>query len=341
MLCEALALAVLTRHRHRSPCTGSWCWPRFYGILTAFEVPIRQAFLVEMVGREDLMNAIALNSSVFNLTRIVGPAIAGGLIATVGHRRLLLRQRRQLPGGDHRAAGVMRPPSPGALAGSPTCADVPRRGSVRLGTAEPRALLGATATLQHLRASPVLRDAAGLRRTCSPGARGYGGLMSAVGIGAGVGALAMAAIGHRIDRAAAVITAVATAFRAVLALSASLRFLVRRWWRSPCAGCAMHAQRHQHQHAAPDRGARPPARPGDGVLLAHGAGLAPFGSLQAGWVSEHFGVPVSFVVGAVVCSLVAVGLAWDRSRSARRRARSHGSGTAHGSSASTEPTARG
>ena len=43
-------------------------------------------------------------------------------------------------------------------------------------------------------------------------------------------------------------------------------------------------------------------------------GLAPFGSLQAGWISEHFGVPASFVVGAVVCSLVALGLAWDRDR---------------------------
>jgi hypothetical protein len=69
-------------------------------------------------------------------------------------------------------------------------------------------------------------------------------------------------------------------------------------------------------------------------------GLAPFGSLQAGWISEHFGVPVSFVVGAVVCSLVALGLAWNRNRSVRPGPRTHGSGTAHGSSASTEPTAR-
>jgi MFS family permease len=43
-------------------------------------------------------------------------------------------------------------------------------------------------------------------------------------------------------------------------------------------------------------------------------GLSPFGSFQAGWISEHFGVPTSFVVGAVVCSLVALGLAWDRDR---------------------------
>ncbi|MGH9756648.1 MAG: MFS transporter, partial [Candidatus Acidiferrales bacterium] len=54
------------------------------GVVNAFDIPTRQAFLVEMVGREDLMNAIALNSSMFNGARIIGPAIAGVLVATVG-----------------------------------------------------------------------------------------------------------------------------------------------------------------------------------------------------------------------------------------------------------------
>jgi len=54
------------------------------GVVNAFDIPARQAFLVEMVGREDLMNAIALNSSMFNGARIVGPAIAGILVASIG-----------------------------------------------------------------------------------------------------------------------------------------------------------------------------------------------------------------------------------------------------------------
>ncbi|MCU1271700.1 MAG: major facilitator superfamily transporter [Acidobacteriaceae bacterium] len=54
------------------------------GIVNAFDIPGRQAFLVEMVGREDLMNAIALNSSMFNGARIIGPAIAGILVAKIG-----------------------------------------------------------------------------------------------------------------------------------------------------------------------------------------------------------------------------------------------------------------
>jgi MFS family permease len=54
------------------------------GVVNAFDIPGRQSFLVDMVGREDLMNAIALNSSMFNGARVIGPAIAGILVAKIG-----------------------------------------------------------------------------------------------------------------------------------------------------------------------------------------------------------------------------------------------------------------
>src|ERR1700693_1787971 len=54
------------------------------GVVNAFDVPARQSFLIEMVGREDLLNAIALNSSMFNGARVAGPAVAGLLVAWVG-----------------------------------------------------------------------------------------------------------------------------------------------------------------------------------------------------------------------------------------------------------------
>ncbi|MDR3699819.1 MAG: MFS transporter [Candidatus Sulfopaludibacter sp.] len=54
------------------------------GVVNAFDIPARQSFMVEMVGRGDLMNAIALNSSMFNASRVVGPAIAGILVASIG-----------------------------------------------------------------------------------------------------------------------------------------------------------------------------------------------------------------------------------------------------------------
>ena len=54
------------------------------GVVNAFDMPIRQSFTIELVGREDVANAVALNSAVFNLTRIIGPAIAGLTIAAFG-----------------------------------------------------------------------------------------------------------------------------------------------------------------------------------------------------------------------------------------------------------------
>jgi len=56
----------------------------FMGMVNAVDIPTRQAFLVEMVGRDDLMNAIALNSSMFNAARVIGPSIAGVVVAWKG-----------------------------------------------------------------------------------------------------------------------------------------------------------------------------------------------------------------------------------------------------------------
>ena len=83
MLVEALALAVLT-HLGLITVHLVMALASFYGLLSAFEVPTRQSLVSEIVGREDLMNAIALNSSAFNAARVIGPSIAGALIATVG-----------------------------------------------------------------------------------------------------------------------------------------------------------------------------------------------------------------------------------------------------------------
>jgi MFS family permease len=55
-----------------------------YGVFNAFDLPARQSFVVELVGKEDLANGIALNSAAFNTARIVGPAIAGVVLARVG-----------------------------------------------------------------------------------------------------------------------------------------------------------------------------------------------------------------------------------------------------------------
>src|SRR4029077_14434566 len=55
-----------------------------FGTINAVDLPARQSFVVELAGREDMPNAIALNSAAFNTARLLGPAIAGVLLATVG-----------------------------------------------------------------------------------------------------------------------------------------------------------------------------------------------------------------------------------------------------------------
>ena len=83
----AFVLAALTLTGTIHDARGAWVLiviAFLVGIVNAFDVPIRQSFLVQMVGKEDLPNAIALNSSIFNGARVVGPAIAGFAIAWIG-----------------------------------------------------------------------------------------------------------------------------------------------------------------------------------------------------------------------------------------------------------------
>ena len=79
----AFILAALTLS-HRVQVWHVFVLAGLLGVVNAFDIPGRQSFLVEMVGKEDLMNAIALNSSMFNGARVIGPAIAGILVAKIG-----------------------------------------------------------------------------------------------------------------------------------------------------------------------------------------------------------------------------------------------------------------
>jgi MFS family permease len=79
----ALTLAGLTLTGHIQ------VWELFFletllGVVHAFDIPARQSFFIEMVGRDDLLNAIALNSTMFNGARVAGPAIAAILVALIG-----------------------------------------------------------------------------------------------------------------------------------------------------------------------------------------------------------------------------------------------------------------
>jgi MFS family permease len=79
----AFILAALTLF-HKVQVWHVFVLASLLGVVNAFDIPGRQSFLVEMVGKDDLMNAIALNSSMFNGARVIGPAIAGILVAKIG-----------------------------------------------------------------------------------------------------------------------------------------------------------------------------------------------------------------------------------------------------------------
>jgi MFS family permease len=82
-MCLASLLAFLTL-THLVQVWHLMAIAALLGIVNAIDIPTRQSFVVELVAREDLQNAIALNSSMFNGARIVGPAVAGVLVAVVG-----------------------------------------------------------------------------------------------------------------------------------------------------------------------------------------------------------------------------------------------------------------
>ncbi|MEP6573259.1 MAG: MFS transporter [Gemmatimonadota bacterium] len=302
MLFEALSLALLTQFHL---ITVHWVMglALFIGTLSAFEVPIRQAFIIEMVGREDLMNAIALNSSVFNVTRIIGPSIAGILIATAGIAACffgnalsylavlggLLMMR--FPQG---TSGPSRPAGEGSFA----------EGRRYVFTEPlPRALLILTAVFSIFGFSFVTMLPVYARNVLHTGAAGYGGLMSSVGIGASIGAITMAWLGGRV-RGTAIVRWGGVVFGIALILTALAHSYLVALGLLGLAGCAMIFNNIMTNTLLQTR---TPDHLRGRVMSYYSLmvlGMAPFGSLQAGWVAEHFGVGASLAVGGVVCILL-------------------------------------
>jgi len=323
MLVEALTLSVLTAFHW---VTVHWIMAlaAFAGLLSAFEVPTRQAMVVDLVEREDLMNAIALNSSAFNVARVIGPAIAGALIAAAGLAACFFANAASYLAV---VAGLvaMKTEAPAAGARPDTLAAMKEGFRYVLDNRWPRALVVLIAGFAvfgfpFMTMAPVFA-----RDVLHVGASGYAALISAIGVGAAAGALGLAGFGKRYRKEKLLMMA-SSLFGVVLALiavahtfSTSLALFTIAGWTMAANGILGNTLL---QIQAPDhlRGRVM------GVYSFLVLGLAPFGSLQAGLVSEHLGVRYSIGLGGAACCLTVAWVAWYLGKSRPAVGQAGGSG---------------
>lgn len=276
----------------------------FQGVFNAFDIPARQSMLIELVGRDDLMSAIALNSGAFNAARVVGPAVAGLVIGQIGIAACFLLDALSY-GAVLAALARMRLPRRAPARGGTL-------GELRTGLAYVRgnsrvlALIALTAAFTlfgfpFLVLMPVLaRDVLG------QGAEGYGALMAAVGVGAVSAAVALGAgLGRPGGR---LLVTAGTSFGILLVALALGRHALLAGTILIGVGFAMVLNNATTntilQLVAPDelRGRVM------SVYTLIFTGLSPFGSLLAGAVADAFGVPVAVAFGGVASATAALAI---------------------------------
>ena len=288
------------------------------GFVNAVEMPVRQSFVAELVPREDLVNAIALISTSFNLSRVVGPAVAGVTIAVFGvasnfgvnavsYLSVILGLFLIRTDALHRAERPAQFPSIRASLGE----------GLRYARATPTVLwplvlLGGVAALamNFQTLLPLFtRNALGLD------SGGYGALFATMGAGSLVGSLALAFATSQRPMLRLIIGGGA----AFLAFAFALGFVRDPLFAFPLVGAIglssmlmVNTINVTIQNSVPDalRG-RVMA-----LYVTVFAGTAPVGGLVAGALAQAFGAPVAFSIGAALASGVLAVVAW-RLRSVR------------------------
>jgi MFS family permease len=304
----AFVLASLTLTAHVRPI-HVFLLGALLGLVNAFDIPARQAFLVEMVGREDMGNAIALNSSMFNAARLVGPAVAGLLVGWIGEGFCFLGNAISFLAV---LAGLLamrlppwtaRPPTTSALAGIV-------EGFRFVGQAPPiRALLlllGLTSLLgmPYVVLMPIFAD-----RILHGGPKALGLLMGSTGAGAVLGALRVAArkdlrgLGYWVATGAVTFGICLILFSRSQWLPLSMALLVP-------AGFSLMVQMSGSntliQSMVPDalRGR---------VMAVYSMmfmGMAPFGALYAGSMATKIGAPATVLCAGLACIVGGAVFGW-------------------------------
>jgi len=271
------------------------------GVAMAFDMPARQAFTVEMTSREDLMNAVSLNSSIVNGARVVGPAVAGFLMAHVGMTwcfllnglsfiavlagLLMMRLPRFVPPAEPASTGRHVLEGFAYVAGH-------RRLRILL-------LLFAVVGIFGWSYSVLLPAYA--MDILHVGERGYGALLSANGLGALLGALTVATYGNRV-RPRIMILGGLWIFSAMLVLLAVVRWFPLVLGCMAVGGWGMllyFATTNTLIQTSVSDAMRGRVM---GIWALVFGGMMPIGGLESGLLSQAVGVPWAVAVGALVCA---------------------------------------
>jgi len=277
----------------------------FNGLAMGFDMPARQAFTVEMTSREDLLNAISLNSSIVNGARVVGPSLAGLLIGVVGVAMCFFLNGLTFVAVIAGLLMMRLPPF--------------QRPAPAVSTSE-HAWNGIVYSMKHQRVRTILMLflAVGVfgwsytvlmpafaRDVLGRGANGYGILMSASGTGAFIGALVVATYGHLFTPRRLALGGVWLFSAALLAISLTRNFYVALAFLF-VAGFGMllffSTSNTVLQTIVSDemRG-----RVMGVWSLVFGA-MIPLGSLEAGAVAHWLSTSFALAFGAIICAISAL-----------------------------------
>ncbi|HVH12614.1 MAG TPA: MFS transporter, partial [Longimicrobium sp.] len=273
------------------------------GTASAFEIPTRQSFFVELVGPADLPNAIALNSAAFNATRIVGPALAGIVIGTAGVAACYYANAASYVAV---IIGLLMMRLPAWVPPPRTASTLE---SIREGLAYIRSdrlvrtlvclVAGMSVTaLPYVMLLPVFA-----RDVLKVGAPGLGTMLSATGAGALVAGMALAAGRVRIPRGRLIVGAtmafslVVTAFALSPWYPLSLALLALTGFTMILNNATVNALL---QSRVPDR-LRGRVM---SVYVFMFVGMTPLGALQAGALARWVGAPRALAAGAGTLLLI-------------------------------------
>jgi MFS family permease len=277
------------------------------GVTGAFDIPIRQSFMQDLVGREDLPNAIALNSLAFNGARLLGPAIGGFVLAAHGEETVFL-----INGLTYSAvlAGLLMmrlDPAPPARRARSWAGEVLEGLRWALRNTRARVYLTLIVVTSVFGFPYSILLPAFARDVLGADSRGLGLMMGATGLGAMTGALIIA------NRRGMARTGLAVA-RAVTLLGCALVFfsLSRSFWASMILlfliGLAMMVQ------LASTNTALQLMAPGElrgrivSLFMLAFMGMAPLGSLLAGALARVVETPGAVLIGGAVCAIAGVWL---------------------------------